>query len=96
LIALRNPNNSVDSSNVAVEEYDEAGRGKLKYVMLVVASTPATHHIGILMSAEGRFLQCINCRLTLKFPPGTHYDKVLQGFESHPCGSPVLHKATKG
>jgi len=56
--------------------------------VLNVASTPA-HHIGVLMSSEGRFLQCIRCGLALKFPPEAHYDRIVKGFESHPCSLPL-------
>ena len=50
-------------------------------------STPAPHRIGILMSAEGRFLECMNCRLRAKFPAGAHYDTIAKQFESQPCNT---------
>jgi hypothetical protein len=46
--------------------------------------------IGILMAAEGRFLQCIKCRLTLKFPAGAHYDTIVKRFESELWSPPML------
>jgi len=45
------------------------------------------HRIGILMSQTGRFLECISCRLSFAFPPGTHYETVAKQFESHLCGA---------
>lgn len=35
--------------------------------------------------SEGRFLECINCRLRFEFPAGAHYDTLAKRFESHPC-----------
>jgi hypothetical protein len=58
---------------------------KLKYAMSANSSTPSGHHIGVLMSPEGRFLECINCRLSFKFPTDAHYDAVAKQFESHSC-----------
>jgi hypothetical protein len=37
------------------------------------------------MSAKGRFMECINCRLRLEFPAGTEYDTIAKRFESYPC-----------
>lgn len=45
------------------------------------------HRIGILMSQTGRFLECISCRLSFEFPPGTQYETIAKQFESHRCGS---------
>lgn len=45
------------------------------------------HRIGILMSQTGRFLECISCRLSFAFPPGTQYETVARQFEAHRCGS---------
>jgi len=41
------------------------------------------------MSQTGRFLECITCRLSFAFPPGTHYDMIAKQFESHPCAAAV-------
>lgn len=49
------------------------------------------HHIGILMSQTGRFLECIACRLSFAFPPGKHYETIAKQFESHPCQSEACH-----
>jgi len=45
------------------------------------------HRIGILMSQTGRFLECISCRLSFAFPPGTQYETVAKQFEGHVCGA---------
>ena len=45
------------------------------------------HRIGILMSQTGRFLECISCRLSFAFPPGTQYETIAKQFEAHLCGS---------
>jgi len=48
------------------------------------------HRIGILMSQTGRFLECINCRLSFTFPPGERYETIAKQFESHRCGAVTL------
>src|SRR5450432_2050052 len=45
-----------------------------------------SHCVAILMSAEGRFLECRNCLLRVQFASGAHYEVIVQQFESHPCG----------
>ena len=65
---------------------------ELKYAMSTTSSTPSGHHIGVPMSPEGRFLECINCRLSFKFPKCAHYDTVAKQFESHSCGVPLQSK----
>ena len=47
-----------------------------------------SHPIGIRMSPTGRFVVCIDCRLSVEFPAGAHYDIIARQFESHSCGSP--------
>jgi PAS domain S-box-containing protein len=47
-----------------------------------------SHPIGILMSAAGRFVVCIDCHLSVEFPAGAHYDVIARQFESHLCDSP--------
>jgi hypothetical protein len=47
---------------------------------------PPPHRIGILMSAAGRFLKCIDCHRSVEFPAGEHYDTIAKQFESHSCG----------
>jgi hypothetical protein len=46
-----------------------------------------SHSIAMLMSAEGRFLECRICRLRVQFTSGAHYEVIAKQFESHPCGS---------
>src|ERR1017187_10461965 len=46
-----------------------------------------SHPIGILMSAAGRFVVCIDCHLSVEFPAGAHYDVIARQFESHLCDS---------
>jgi hypothetical protein len=46
---------------------------------------PSPHRFAILMSPSGRFLECLNCRLTIAFPYGALYDTVARQFESHSC-----------
>ncbi len=47
-----------------------------------------SHRLGILMSAPGRFVSCIDCHLSVVFPAGAHYDTIAKQFESHPCSIP--------
>ncbi len=55
--------------------------------MISQSSGCPEHRIGILMSQTGRFLECIHCRLSFTFPPGTQYETIAKQFESHRCGS---------
>jgi hypothetical protein len=48
-----------------------------------------SHRIAILMSVEGRFLECRNCLLRVKFPAGAHYEVIAKQFESHSCSSSI-------
>ena len=50
---------------------------------------PLARHIvsGYLMSQTGRFLECIACRLSFVFPPGSRYETIAKQFESHLCQS---------
>jgi hypothetical protein len=45
------------------------------------------HRVAILMSPDGRFLQCRDCDLTIAFPAGTKYNIVAIQFETHLCSS---------
>ena len=49
----------------------------------------SAHRIGILMSQTGRFLECISCRLSFAFPPGTQYETIAKQFEPHLCAAAV-------
>jgi hypothetical protein len=51
----------------------------------------SAHRIGILMSQTGRFLECISCRLSFAFPPGTQYETIAKQFEAHLCASAATH-----
>ncbi len=51
--------------------------------------TPPPHHIGILMCAAGRFVQCMTCKLTLEFPQGAQYDAVVREMGCHSCSAPI-------
>jgi hypothetical protein len=52
------------------------------------APPPSSHHIGILMSPVGRFLECRDCQMSFEFPVGTQFDAVAKQFQSHLCGFP--------
>ncbi len=56
--------------------------------MSTVGSTPA-HRIGILMSPDGRFVECIHCLLRFEFPQGAHYDTICKQFAPYPCSSTI-------
>jgi hypothetical protein len=60
--------------------------------MSASACTLPPHGIGILMCAEGRFLECVACELRFEFPAGAHYDTIAKQFESHSCCSPIPSK----
>jgi PAS domain S-box-containing protein len=61
---------------------------ELKYAMSTSSAASASHPIGILMSAAGRFVVCIDCHFSVAFPAGAHYDIIARQFESHVCGCP--------
>ena len=46
-----------------------------------------SHPIGILMSAAGRFVVCIDCHLSVEFPAGAHYRIIARQFAAHVCRS---------
>jgi hypothetical protein len=48
-----------------------------------------SHSIAIVMSAEGRFLECLNCRLRVRFTAGARYEVIAKQFDSHVCGSAI-------
>ena len=49
------------------------------------------HRIAIQLSAQGRFLICLDCQLHFEFPSGTPYLTVARQFESQSCGgTPTL------
>ena len=50
---------------------------------------PSPHHIGILMSPVGRFLECRDCKLIYIFPDGVQFSTIAKEFEIHPCTSPI-------
>jgi len=56
--------------------------------MPVIPPAPSPKRFAILMSPAGRFLECLNCRLTIPFPHGALYDTVAKQFESHCCKRP--------
>ena len=63
---------------------------ELKYVMsassVALTPPPSSHRIGILMSAAGRFVSCIDCHLSVEFPAGAHYDIIARQFD-HICAA---------
>jgi hypothetical protein len=63
------------------------GERNFKYAMLANRGSSSSHPIGILMSAAGRFVVCIDCHLSVQFPAGAHYDLIARQIESHLCGS---------
>lgn len=50
-----------------------------------VFCSPFTHRIAIQMSAEGRFLICLDCELRFEFPSETPYLALTHEFASHAC-----------
>jgi hypothetical protein len=68
--------------------YNHPVRRELKYAMDAAGSTQNLHHLGILMSPSGRFLECLNCRVRIEFPKEVHFETVSKQFASHPCSSP--------
>ena len=48
-----------------------------------------SNRIAILMSVEGRFVECRNCLRRVQFPAEAHYEVTAKQFESHSCGSSI-------
>jgi hypothetical protein len=44
-----------------------------------------SHCIAILMSVEGRFLECRNCLRRVQFPAEAHYALIAKQFDAHSC-----------
>src|ERR1700735_4094664 len=65
---------------------------ELKYAMPASIGAQTSPCIGIRMCAAGRFVACMDCRLSVEFPAGAHYDVIARQFESHVCGSSSLSK----
>ena len=65
---------------------------ELKYGMSASSVAQSSHPVGVRMSGAGRFVVCIDCRLSVEFPAGAHYDTIAKQFESHSCGYPSLSK----
>ena len=68
-----------------IEAYDGRVRGELEYAVSASSAALPLHHFGVLVSAAGRFLMCIDCELRFEFPSGADYQAIAQQFESHPC-----------
>ena len=51
------------------------------------------HHIGILMSPVGRFLQCSTCQLSFTFPDGIRFGDLAKQFDAHACAIPIRRPA---
>lgn len=70
--------------------YDGLAHGELEHAVSKAASSPLPRHrIGILMSPEGRFLECAACQISFKFPDGAQFDVIAKEFEFHLCGPPM-------
>jgi hypothetical protein len=80
------------------------GRSDLRYVHgqeeMENATPPCsspivTHHIGVLMSQTGRYLECVTCRLSFPFPPGERYDTIAKQFEACLCQTAAQHAKSR-
>jgi hypothetical protein len=67
--------------------------GELEDALADLDSVRARHRIAVLMSPEGRFLECIDCRLQVEFAAGKQYNTILKQFESQSCSPVVSEKA---
>jgi hypothetical protein len=57
------------------------------------SSLSSLHHIGILMSPVGRFLQCSKCQLSFTFPDGITFGALAKQFDAHACAIPARRPA---
>jgi hypothetical protein len=53
------------------------------------------HRIGIMMSPEGRYLQCSDCQLRFTFPDGVKFGDIAKQFDLHSCTSPIRRPASQ-
>ena len=53
------------------------------------SSSPPPHRIAIVISADGRLLQCIDCHVTYPFPNGIKFGVVSKQFDGHSCVTPT-------
>jgi hypothetical protein len=51
------------------------------------AASSRSHGIVIAVLPDGRFLQCSECKLRVRFPDAAQYGVTAKQFEFHPCGS---------
>jgi PAS domain S-box-containing protein len=65
---------------------------ELKYAMPASIGAKSFPCIGIRMCGAGRFVACIDCRLSVEFPAGAHYDTIAKQFEFHSCHFPGLSR----
>jgi hypothetical protein len=65
----------------------------MDYVISAKNPPPPPHRIAILMSPEGRFLQCGDCHLTYTFPDGLKFGVVAKQFDAHTCLTPIRKPA---
>lgn len=66
----------------------------MDYVMSANSSPPPPpHRIAILMSPEGRFLQCRDCQLTYTFPDTLKFGVVAKQFDAQSCVTPIRKPA---
>ena len=59
------------------------------------SSPTVTHHIGVLMSQTGRYLECVTCHLSFPFPPGERYDRIAKQFEGCLCQTAAQHAKSR-
>ena len=52
--------------------------------------SPSPHHLAILMSGVGRFLECRDCLLSFEFPEGAKFGTIAKQFESLLCSAQIL------
>jgi hypothetical protein len=62
---------------------------KVEYAMSGSSVVCISHRIAILMSSEGRFLECRNCLRRVRFLAGAHYEVIAKQFESHSCSASI-------
>jgi hypothetical protein len=51
------------------------------------------HRLAVIMSPEGRFLQCRDCQLTRTFPDGIKFGVIAKQFGAHSCVTPMHRPA---
>ena len=85
MIRILNADVSLETLLDLIERGGTKSHGELDHAVSASSCAPFIHRIAIQMSAQGRFLICLDCQLHFEFLSGTPYLAVAHEFVSQPC-----------